>query len=290
MLLKMNRLLGSIAAAALFSASGAFAQDFCITGQNNTGDADWRIDIVTGDDNEFPIEVVCPNNEAPVCKEYAWDITTLERGKVPDHFIVLSSDDHEIVGTKIDGTDTNANSVKFFDPCEGDDTTNIGEHDCHDVATRFNKKSDTFRASLTIAGNSSAVKKTVAVKGGRHLGACGILGPGAFTLSPFQTVTTTRFFKRGGCTLEVEFSSTGEPIVATVTGQGCQIVRQGGSPFLDMSLLEVLIGLDECPDNEDPPCNVGLGRFGLGEFTAGNNTCTIIPFGQTFLMFGSPCP
>jgi hypothetical protein len=166
-----------------------------------------------------PTVVSCSESSTGQCTEIEYTVSADFKGST-DHVFVL-----EGLGVAYvkDATGVCSPSpCKISDPCEGDKLSGIGRLACHEQAARIDPndaKSTTFTVGLV--GQRSASPTSIAVKKGKGIDACRILGiglDGTPNENPFKTITTRVEQQFGECKYEVETDAATGDSTCLITG------------------------------------------------------------------------
>jgi hypothetical protein len=185
--------------------------------------------------------------------------------------------------------------------CQGDTLSGVGAFGCHEQAARLNAeagKANTFKIILN--GQREAIGSSVVVKKGKTTDSCKIVGLGLEVVvntnvacvsscgnfDPHQTIKKLETIKFKGCAATFEYDlTTGEVVNAfadhTHDDQGvtCSDMTTDNVDQLTVSLANTPIG------------GSGIGRFGDGFISTGNDSCTTRVIGGKVYTWGTaPCP
>jgi hypothetical protein len=161
----------------------------------------------------------CIYSSTGQCTEIKYEISG-DRFKSTDHAFAVEGLGVAYVKNEVGqvcATAGSNGSCKIFDPCDGDNLSEIGEDECHQQVTRVDAnsaKSITFTVGL--AGQRGASLASLIVKKGKKTEACPILGIGfESAASPLATVTPDTYEVLGGkCLVHVHTDNTGTKVVS----------------------------------------------------------------------------
>ena len=158
------------------------------------------------------------------CTEIEYEVVS---GGTPDHVAVL-----EGVGVwSVDGPGN-----QWYQPCKGDEVTDVGERSCHEQAVRVNPTDSVKKFKVVLAGHRQPSATSIVTKKGSKKGACRILGIGldAGGHGPLDIITTSKTQTFGDCVVTVNTPGTGEVIVTTE--EPCTLLEPDGTDLKDVEL------------------------------------------------------
>lgn len=228
----------------------------------------------------------------------------IEGPSKPDHVAGLarSTGVPFATDTWVNGPKAQGSSIAIFEPCQGDTTTGMGKHSCHERTYKINPAGASQGFRVVVQGDRKVIPVSVAVKKGNATsatGACEIAGLGEEVVvdpnracvsscgnfNAFQTMTKTEILKFKGCYAEFVYDlSTGDIISHTLltsppyeSATGC-LVRSGNAQELSLRL------------NGNPLPGNGVVEFGDGTLGVGDDSATYRFVGGRWYCTGTDCP
>jgi hypothetical protein len=227
-----------------------------------------------------PTVVPCAYPEG--CTEIRYDISN----GVPDHVAAVVASGPEgcdAMPTILSVTGSGIEGIQSYDPGVGDPVTGLGTNACHEEATKVNPNADVPSFTIRVRGTRGAALKSVAVKKGQTH-SCQIVSIGKEGGTPIAPVQET--LTHEDCSVVFTLNAiTGAVLHAELTSDSdpdCDFVAT------DVENLNITVD-DEALCN-NPPCNLGPGRFGQGYIHSDNQSCTTRIIGGRLYTWGNPCP
>lgn len=240
-----------------------------------------------------PTVVACGTQQ---CTEITYTITG---SSTADHAaaVVASGSTDCQTPSILDVTGGGSNGSDWFAPGEGDGLTGLGKYACHEEAAKISPNGAITSFTIKVSGARAAAPKSVAVKKGKVISSCEIVGIGDTPAgpNPFSTNLKVETLVFKGCAVKFTYNlTTGDVVSAALEppptsqwpacssgtyppGQCCDFYA---STAQDLSLTLNLPGVG----------SLGLGQFGEGYISSGTNSCTTRVIGGKVYTWGSPCP
>jgi hypothetical protein len=173
-----------------------------------------------------PVDCSAPGG---LCTEIEYEVVS---GGTPDHVAVL-----EGIGVwSVDGPGN-----QWYQPCKGDEVTDLGERSCHEQAVKVNPSDSVKKFKVVLAGQRKSGPTSIATKKGNKKGSCRILGIGldaAAGAGPLDIVTTSKTQTFGDCIVTVKTPATGDVVVEIAEGspEECYLLDPDGTELQDVEL------------------------------------------------------
>ena len=228
----------------------------------------WVITVVAG-----PCAVSNPSS--PACAASgAWTGIEYEITGAADHVATLVTSNNNV---------SVATGNQVYAACAGDPMTGLGKYSCHEKAVKVNPDSYTHRFWVVVDGSKAPVETSIVAKKGRSSKSFLIEGLG-LPINPFQALQKTETIVFKGCAVTFVFdaltggvlSATNDPDKSDPTAT-CSDVIVSTVDKLSLTLDVPGVG------------PLGLGKFGDGYISTGENSCTTRVVGGKVYTWGSPC-
>lgn len=200
--------------------------------------------------------------------------------------------DHLATLVTVNNSVSTATGNQVYGACSGDPLTYLGKYSCHEKAVKINPNGQTSafwvvaKGTVANSGQRQPILTSIAAKKGSCIKSTaiqglGLDGPGG---DAFQTSTKTETKVFKGCAVTFELNAAGDVINAF--NDPTQSNPTPGHPCSELIVSDaqdLTLTLDGVGD-------LGLGRFGDGYFSSGDNSCTTRIVGGRLYTWGSPCP
>jgi hypothetical protein len=181
-----------------------------------------------------------------------------------------------------------------YDACTGDMSTGLGRYSCHERAVRvgINRSAATQKFWVLAKGTRQPIETSIALKKGTTVKSFAIVGLGLDT-NAFQTAKKTETVNFKGCAVDFVYDSVTGAVQSAALNEVQSMDRCIGGEPAGTCCSEVIstdVGNLTLNLNVAGVGNLGLGRFGDGYISSGDNSCTTRVIGAKVYTWGSPCP
>jgi hypothetical protein len=209
---------------------------------------------------------------------------------------VTGNPDHAATVVTANNTVLVPSGFQSYPACAGDPVTGLGKYSCHEEAVKVNPNAAAAGEFwLVVEGQKAAVLQAIALKKGTCTKSLAIAGLG-FDVNPFQATQKVETVNFKGCAVDfVHDVLTGAVLSAELNvGESTKPVCSGAGPFAPGSCCSEVISSDvaNLTLNLNVPGvgDLGIGQFGDGYISSGQNSCTTRVIGGRVYTWGSPCP